>query len=68
MGVGAESDQQVNIYNFVVRCGWMWPSTQRHRIYTSSGNMSYVQLRSVGDFTPEPMFSKFVVGLQTSKE
>ena len=26
--VGAESDQHINIYNFVVRCDRMWPSTQ----------------------------------------
>jgi len=26
--VGAESDQHVNIYSFVVRCDRMWPSTQ----------------------------------------
>ena len=34
--------------------------------YTSSGNVSYVQFESVGDFIPEPRWSKFVVGLQTS--
>ena len=27
-GVGAESDQHVNICSFVVRCDRMWPSTQ----------------------------------------
>ena len=26
--VGVESDQQVNIYGFAVRCDRMWPSTQ----------------------------------------
>ena len=26
--VGVESDQHVNICSFVVRCDWMWPSTQ----------------------------------------
>ena len=26
--VGAESDQQVNIYSFIVRCDRMWTSTQ----------------------------------------
>ena len=26
--VGAESDQQVNIYSFVVRCDRRWPNTQ----------------------------------------
>ena len=27
-GVGAESDQQVNIYSFTERCDLRWPSTQ----------------------------------------
>ena len=63
--VGAESDQHVNIYSFVVRCDRMWPSTQWHRIYTGSGSMPYVQFESVGDFIPESRCSKFVVGLQT---
>ena len=35
------------------------------RVYTSSGNVPYVQFESVGDFIPEPRCSKFVVGLQT---
>ena len=35
--------------------------------YTGSGNRPYVQLRSVGDFIPEPRCSKFDVGLQTNK-
>jgi len=26
--IGAESDQHVNIYSFVVRCDQMWPNTQ----------------------------------------
>ena len=33
-------------------------------IYTGSGNMSYVQFESVGDFIPEPRCSKFAMGLQ----
>ena len=65
--VGAKSDQQVNICSFVVRCDRMWPSTQCHRIYTSSGNVPYVQFQSVCDFIPESRCSKFVVGLQTSR-
>ena len=36
-------------------------------IYTGSGNMPYVQFQSVGDFIYEPRCSKFVVGLQTSR-
>ena len=36
-------------------------------IYTDLGNMPYVQFQSVGDFIPEPRCSKFVVGLQTSR-
>ena len=35
-------------------------------VYTSSGNVPYVQFESVGDFIPEPRCSKFDVGLQTS--
>ena len=35
-------------------------------VYTSSGNMPYVQFESVGDFIPEPRCTKFAVGLQTS--
>ena len=35
------------------------------QIYTSLGNMPYVQFESVGDFIPEPRCSKFAVGLQT---
>jgi len=34
-------------------------------IYTSSGNVPYVQCGSVSDFIPEPRCSKSVVGLQT---
>ena len=34
-------------------------------VYTSSGNMPYVQFESVGDFIPEPRCSTFAVGLQT---
>ena len=64
--VGAESDQHVNICSFVVRCDRMWPSTQRHRVNTGSGNVPYVQFESVDDFIPEPRCSKFVMGLQTS--
>ena len=63
--IGAESDQHVNICSFVVRCDWMWPSTQWHRVYTSSGNVPYVQFESIGGFIPEPGCSKFGVGLQT---
>ena len=65
--VGAESDQHVNICSFVVRCDRMWPSTQWHRVYTGSGNVPYVQFKSVGDFIPEPRCSKFTVGLQTRR-
>ena len=65
--VGAKSDQQVNIYSFIVHCDRMWPSTQWHKIYTGSGNMPYVQFQSVGDFIPESKCSKFAVGLQTSR-
>ena len=36
-------------------------------ILVGSGNGPYVQLRSVGDFIPEPRCSKFVVGLQTRR-
>ena len=64
MIVGAKSDQQVNIYRFAVCCDWLWPSTQQHRVYTSSGNMPYVQFESVGDFIPESRCSKSAVGLQ----
>ena len=63
--VGTESDQLVNICSFAVRCDRRWPSTQWHRIYTSSDNVPYVQSGSVGDFIPEPRCSKSVVGLQT---
>ena len=28
LGIGAKSDQQVNIWSFTVRCDRMWPSTQ----------------------------------------
>ena len=64
--VGAKSDQQVNIYSFVIRCDRICPSTQWHRLFTSSGNMPYVQFQSVDDFIPKPRCSKFAVGLQTS--
>ena len=63
--VGAESGKHVNICSFAVRCDWMWPSTQWHRVYTSLGNVTYVQFESVDDFIPEPRCSKFAVGLQT---
>ena len=63
--VSAKSDQHVNICSFGVRCDRMWPSTQWHMVYTSSGNVPYVQFESVGDFIPKPRCSKFVVGLQT---
>ena len=66
-GVEVKSDQQVNIYSFVVRCDRRWPRTQWHRVYTSSGNVPYVQFESVGDFIPKPRCSKFVVGLQTRR-
>ena len=36
-------------------------------VYTSSGNVPYVQFESVGDFIPEPRCSKFIVGLQTRR-
>ena len=64
-GVGAESDQQVNICSFAVRCDRRWPSTQWHRVYTGSDNVPYVQFELAGDFIPEPRCSKFTVGLQT---
>ena len=35
--------------------------------YTGSGNVPYVQFKSVDDFIPEPRCSKFVVGLQTRR-
>ena len=63
--VDAESDQHVNICSFAKRCDWMWPSTQRHMVYTGSGNVPYIQFESVGDFIPEPRCSKFAMGLQT---
>ena len=63
-GVGAESDQQVNICSFAVHCDRRWPSTQWHRVYTGLGNVPYVQSGSVGDFISEPRCSKFTVGLQ----
>ena len=31
-------------------------------VYTSSGNVPYVQFESVDDFIPEPRCSKFAVG------
>ena len=34
-------------------------------VYTSSGNVPYVQSESIGDFIPKLRCSKFVVGLQT---
>ena len=36
-------------------------------IYTGSSNVPYIQSGSVGDFIPEPRFSKSVVGLQTRR-
>ena len=66
LSVGAKSDQQVNIYSFVVHCDRMWPSTQWHRVYTGSSNVPYIQFQSVGDFIPEPRCLKFFVGLQMS--
>ena len=36
-------------------------------IYTGSGNVPYVQSRSVGDFIPEPRCSKSIVGVQTRR-
>ena len=36
-------------------------------VYTSLGNVPYVQFESVGDFIPEPRCSKFAVGLQTRR-
>ena len=36
-------------------------------VYIGSGNVPYVQFESVGDFIPEPRFSKFTVGLQTRR-
>ena len=65
--IGAESDQHVNICSFAVHCDRRWPSTQWHRVYTSSSNVPYVQFESVGDFIPEPRCSKFAVGLQTRR-
>ena len=65
--VGVESDQQVNICSFVVRCNRRWPNTQWHMVYTGSGNMPYVQFESVDEFIPEPRCSKFVVELQTEE-
>ena len=62
--VGAESDQQVNICSFVIRCDRRWPSTQRHRVHTGSGNVPYVQFELVDDFIPGSRCSKFAVGLQ----
>ena len=59
-----EKYQQVNICNFAVHYDRMWLSTQWHMIYTSSGNVPYVQFRSIGDFIPEPRCSKFAVELQ----
>ena len=35
--------------------------------YTGSGNVPYVQFKSVDDFIPEPRCSKFAVGLQTRR-
>ena len=66
--VGAESDQLVNICSFAVRCDWRWPSTQWHRVYTGSGNVTYVQFESVGDFIPEPRCSKSTVGYKRDGE
>ena len=66
--VGTESGQLVNICSFAVRCDRRWPSTQRHMIYTGSGNVPYVQSGSVGDFIPKPRCSKSGVGLQNKNE
>ena len=65
--VGAECDQLVNICSFAICCDWWWPSTQWHRVYTSSGNVPYVQFGSVSDFIPKPRCLKFAVGLQTRR-
>ena len=40
--ISVQSDQLVNSCSFAVRCDRRWPITQRHRIYTSSGNVPYV--------------------------
>ena len=37
-------------------------------IYTGSGNVTYVQSVSIGDFIPEPRCSKSIVGLQTRRK
>ena len=65
--VGAESDQQVNICSFAVRCDRRWLSTQWHKIYIGLGNVPYVQFESFDDFIPEPRCLKFAVGLQTRR-
>ena len=67
LSVGTESDQLVNICSFAIRCDRRWPSTQWRGIYTSLGNVPYVQSGSVGDFIPKPRCSKFAVGLQTRR-
>ena len=36
-------------------------------VYTGSGNVPYVQFKSLGDFIPELRCSKFAVGLQTRR-
>ena len=33
-------------------------------VYTGLGNVPYIQFELVGDFIPEPRYSKFAVGLQ----
>ena len=63
--VGAESVQQVNICSFAVRCDRKWPSTKWHRVYTDSGNVSYVHLKSVGAFIPEPVIKLQVAVMKT---
>ena len=68
ISVGGKRGQQLNIRSFAVRCDPTWPSTRWHGIYISLGNVPYIQFQSVGDFIPDPMCSKFIVGLQTSKE
>ena len=36
-------------------------------VYTGSGNVPYVQFKSLSDFISEPKCSKFAVGLQTRR-
>ena len=37
---------------------------KRHKVYTGSGNVPYIQSGSVGDSIPEPRCSKSIVGVQ----